>query len=72
MQLTKTANASMFVDMVFKLKNKTGHGHDDMPTKLLKERISIIIHPITYSINISLEKKVKIMYSGNCMTHVEL
>ena len=38
---------SMFVDMVFKLKNKTGHGHDDMPTRLLKERISIIIHPIT-------------------------
>ena len=40
---------SMFVDMVLKLKNKTGHGHDDMPTtsRLLKERISIIIHPIT-------------------------
>ena len=38
---------SMFLDMVFKLKNKTGHGHDDIPTKLLKECISIIIHHIT-------------------------
>ena len=43
----KIANANMFGDMVFKLKKQTGHGHDDMPTRLLKERISIIIHPIT-------------------------
>ena len=29
------------------LKKTTDHGHDDMSTRLLKERISIIIHPIT-------------------------
>jgi hypothetical protein len=41
-----------------KLKSKTSHGHDGISTKLLKDTIPIIIHPITHIINRSFETGV--------------
>ena len=48
-------NASHILEIVHKLKPKTSFGHDEIPTKLIKETIEFILDPLTHIINRSLE-----------------
>ena len=47
-------NSTHVLDIVKKLKPKTSFGHDEIPTKVLKESIVSILNPITHIINLSL------------------
>ena len=46
------------LDIVNKLKPKTSHGHDEIPTKIVKETIDCIIQPLTHIVNASLQSAI--------------
>ena len=46
------------LSIVRKLKAKTSSGHDQISTRLIKDAIDNILHPITYIINKSLENGI--------------
>ena len=45
-------------NLIGKLLNKTSHGYDGISNKLLKELSQVVIHPLTYLFNLSLEKGI--------------
>ena len=47
-------NSTHVLDVVKKLKPKTSSGHDEIPTKIIKESINSFLDPITHIINLSL------------------
>ena len=45
-------------NLIGKLLNKTSHGYDGISNKLLKELSQVLIYPLTYLFNLSLEKGI--------------
>ena len=48
-------NSSHVLEIVQKLKPKTSFGHDEIPTKIIKETIVHILEPLTHILNRSLD-----------------
>ncbi len=51
-------DSQYILQIVNKFKPKTSFGHDDIPTKLVKESINEILDPITHIVNLSLSTGV--------------